>query len=102
MLLVSRATLELYVRRRVLAIPNVSLEQGVQVDELLADGRKIVGASLADSESDQVREIFADLIVDASGRSSIVATIFNRSSTSLRCLMDFLMLLANDPVEPTS
>lgn len=70
MLLVSRATLELYVRRRVLAIPNVSLEQGVQVDELLADGRKIVGASLADSESDQVREIFADLIVDASGRSS--------------------------------
>lgn len=69
MLLVSRATLELHVRRRVLAIPNVSLEQGVHVDDLLADGRKIVGVRLEDT-GDQVRELFGDLIADASGRSS--------------------------------
>lgn len=70
MLLVSRATLELYVRRRVLAIPNVSLVQDARVEELLADGGKVIGVALTEGEAEESRQILGDIVVDASGRSS--------------------------------
>lgn len=64
--LLSRPLLESIVRRRVHALPNVTVLQGRRVDEpvLSADGRRVVGVAL-DEET-----IFADLVVDATGRAS--------------------------------
>ena len=63
--LASRALLEFHVRRRTLALPNVTLRAGVGVVGLLTDseGTQVSGVHLADGT-----DLPADLVVDASGR----------------------------------
>ena len=63
--LASRALLEFHVRRRTLALANVTLRAGAGVTGLLTDdeGTQVTGVHLADGT-----ELPADLVVDASGR----------------------------------
>lgn len=63
--LASRALLEHHVRRRTLALPNVTLRAGAGVAGLLTDeeGTQVTGVRLADGT-----DVPADLVVDASGR----------------------------------
>ena len=63
----SRALLEHHVRRRALALPNVSLRSGAGVTGLTTaqDGSTVTGVTLDDSST-----IAADLVVDASGRTA--------------------------------
>ena len=63
--LASRALLEFHVRRRTLALPNVTLLSGAGVVGLLTDeeGTQVNGVHLADGT-----DLPADLVVDASGR----------------------------------
>lgn len=65
-LLLTRPLLEGTVRRRLLALPNVEVHEKFQVDGLAAtdDGRQIRGVK------GQGAELLADLIIDATGRSS--------------------------------
>jgi 2-polyprenyl-6-methoxyphenol hydroxylase-like FAD-dependent oxidoreductase len=62
----SRSLLEHHVRRRVLALPNVSLLSGAGASGLTwdADGRSVTGITLEDGTV-----LDADLVVDASGRA---------------------------------
>jgi len=64
--LASRALLEFHVRRRTLALPNVTLRSGAGVTGLLAsaDGAQVTGVTLHGGAT-----LGADLVVDASGRS---------------------------------
>jgi len=61
----SRALLEFHVRRRTLALPNVTLRAGAGVTSLrtTADGATVTGVTLDDGST-----LSADLVVDASGR----------------------------------
>jgi 2-polyprenyl-6-methoxyphenol hydroxylase-like FAD-dependent oxidoreductase len=63
--LASRALLEFHVRRRTLALANVSLRAGAGAVGLLTDdeGTQVTGVHLADGT-----DLAADLVVDASGR----------------------------------
>ena len=70
MLLIGRPTLEYHIRKRVVALPNVTLEAGVRADELISENGVITGIVLAEGEAETERRVTADLIVDASGRSS--------------------------------
>jgi len=71
-LLCSRNLLEHHIRRRVLALPQVSVVQGVDAAGLRADdsGRMTGLAVRSRDDMRHTRVIEADLIVDASGRSS--------------------------------
>jgi 2-polyprenyl-6-methoxyphenol hydroxylase-like FAD-dependent oxidoreductase len=72
-LLASRPLLENELRTRVLALPNVTIETGVDVTELVTDRdrSRITGVRLA-ARTLAAREVHraADLVVDASGRGS--------------------------------
>lgn len=71
MLLVSRPLLEFHIRRRVAALENVSIEDGSWVQNLTEKGDRISGVVVTPvDEADDERVIEADLVVDASGRSS--------------------------------
>ena len=62
----SRALLEHHVRRRALALPNVTLRSGAAVTGLTTDDRSTVtGVQLDDGTT-----LSADLVVDASGRTA--------------------------------
>jgi 2-polyprenyl-6-methoxyphenol hydroxylase-like FAD-dependent oxidoreductase len=63
--LASRALLEFHVRRRTLALANVTLRAGAGAAGLLTDdeGTQVTGVHLADGT-----DLAADLVVDASGR----------------------------------
>lgn len=63
--LASRALLEFHVRRRTLALPNVTLRAGAGVAGLLTDGGRttVTGVRLEDGTT-----VDADLVVDATGR----------------------------------
>ncbi len=70
----SRPFLEWQIRRRVLSLPQIRLVDEHSVLKLLAtgDSRRITGVELAKRESkDKAQALFADLIVDASGRGSL-------------------------------
>lgn len=71
MLLVSRPLLESHIRARVSRLPNVQIETGMRVQGLTAQEGQVTGviASPADNEDDE-RNLAADLVIDASGRSS--------------------------------
>lgn len=71
MLLVSRPLLEFHIRQRVNQIPNVTIEGGTRVQDLAVTQGQISGVVVTpfDNEEDE-REIEADLVIDASGRSS--------------------------------
>src|SRR5580704_75815 len=59
----SRGLIEFIVRRQTTAIPNIRLESGTAVRELIHAKGRVQGVRLADS-----RTIEADLVVDATGR----------------------------------
>jgi 2-polyprenyl-6-methoxyphenol hydroxylase-like FAD-dependent oxidoreductase len=67
-LLVSRPTLEAYVRRRVAAIPGVTILAKTEALGLLDHGGRIAGASVVGPEGGLT--LPASLVVDASGRSN--------------------------------
>jgi 2-polyprenyl-6-methoxyphenol hydroxylase-like FAD-dependent oxidoreductase len=68
----SRPLLEWNVRQRVKAITNVMFLEGHDVVGLTAapDRDRVTGARVVDRDSDRVRTLTADLVVDASGRGS--------------------------------
>ncbi|WP_426564798.1 FAD-dependent oxidoreductase [Angustibacter sp. McL0619] len=63
----TRPLLEQTIRRRLRALPNVRIEDGVKGERVHRDGRRVVGVEV----DGQVRA--ADLVVDCSGRSSRIA-----------------------------
>ena len=63
----TRPLLEHVVRSRVLALPGVTVEDGVTVEQVTRSGRRVTGV-VADG-----RERPADLVVDCSGRNSRIA-----------------------------
>lgn len=67
---ISRPMLEHIVRERVLALPNVRLEDNASVKKLLtsSDQQQIVGVEIEKEE--QTQQMLADLAVDATGRGS--------------------------------
>ena len=80
-ILVSRPFLEWHIRRRVLALPNVSLKSSTVVHEpiLGGDGKTIVGVKVGSHENGGTGEsLLADLTVDASGRGSSTPTWLKR------------------------
>lgn len=67
----SRALLEHTIRQRVLARPNVTLCDGVQVDDLLLEHGRAVGVTVTERGGrHEPKAMHADFVVDASGRSS--------------------------------
>jgi 2-polyprenyl-6-methoxyphenol hydroxylase-like FAD-dependent oxidoreductase len=69
----SRPFLEQHVRRRVRALPTVTVLDGHLVDTLLASRRHVTGVRVCDRLGAPV-ELDADLVVDASGRGSRAPT----------------------------
>ena len=80
-ILVSRPFLEWHIRRRVLALPNVSLRSSCVVHEpiLSAEGKAVVGVKVRNQENGKSEEsLSADLTVDTSGRGSSTPTWLKR------------------------
>ncbi|WP_432988377.1 FAD-dependent oxidoreductase [Dactylosporangium sp. CA-233914] len=69
MLITTRPFLESQVRRRVLALPNVTMAYG-RAEGLLFTGTAVRGAVYVPDGADEPAEVEADLVVDATGRSS--------------------------------
>lgn len=71
-LLMSRPLIESVVRARVMALPNLTVRQNCDADHLLtnADRSRITGVRVIDRQNEQVEDLQADLIIDASGRGS--------------------------------
>jgi 2-polyprenyl-6-methoxyphenol hydroxylase-like FAD-dependent oxidoreductase len=69
---VSRATLETLIRRRVLALPNVTMRQNCAVEALSTteDNEQVTGVSVYDRQTEQAEQLAAALVVDATGRAS--------------------------------
>jgi 2-polyprenyl-6-methoxyphenol hydroxylase-like FAD-dependent oxidoreductase len=65
LLSMTRPLLELTVRRRVAALPNVSIRDGQAVAGVTGEGHRVTGVVLDDGEV-----LPADLVVDCSGRGS--------------------------------
>jgi 2-polyprenyl-6-methoxyphenol hydroxylase-like FAD-dependent oxidoreductase len=61
----SRPLLELAIRRRVMALPGVSIRDGVSVAALVGSGGRVTGARLDDDEL-----IETDLVLDCTGRGA--------------------------------
>jgi 2-polyprenyl-6-methoxyphenol hydroxylase-like FAD-dependent oxidoreductase len=68
-LLLSRALLETTIRRHVSRLPNVGIEPGVHVQELMSGPDRIAGVRVQ-HRSERSEEVPADFVVDASGRAS--------------------------------
>ncbi|MBF9254224.1 FAD-binding monooxygenase [Pontibacter sp. 172403-2] len=69
----SRPFLEWHIRRRVAAIPNVTISDGYSVEKLLTseNQKQITGVQLVKAGTDSVpQHLFADLVIDAGGRGS--------------------------------
>lgn len=68
----SRPLLEHLVRERVLALPNVMLVDNCLVQGLItsADGQWVTGVALKNSLAIDTSTLYADLVVDATGRGS--------------------------------
>ncbi|MCB9598869.1 MAG: FAD-dependent monooxygenase [Sandaracinus sp.] len=71
----ARPTLEAEVRRRVLALPNVTLRDHHDVLGLVVEGERICGARLLGRRDESAEEVVhAELVVDATGRGSRLPT----------------------------
>ena len=69
--LLSRPLLESHVRQRVSAIDNVEILDGHDfVDPIAPNAHLVTGANIVDRDSGAKRELNADLLVDAMGRSA--------------------------------
>jgi 2-polyprenyl-6-methoxyphenol hydroxylase-like FAD-dependent oxidoreductase len=69
--LLSRPLLESHVRQRVSAIDNVEILDGHDfVDPIAPNPHHVTGANIVDRDSGAKRELNADLLVDAMGRSA--------------------------------
>jgi 2-polyprenyl-6-methoxyphenol hydroxylase-like FAD-dependent oxidoreductase len=69
--LLSRPLLESHIRQRVRAIDNVEILDGHDfVDPIAPDPHRVTGANIVDRDSGAERELNADLLVDAMGRSA--------------------------------
>lgn len=69
--LLSRPLLESHVRQRVSAIDNVEILDGHDfVDPIAPNSHLVTGANIVDRDSGAKRELNADLLVDAMGRSA--------------------------------
>ncbi len=67
---VARPLLEHAIRRRVAALPNVSIRASAKVVGLLYAAGRVTGVRLASALGGAEAELSADLVVDASGRHS--------------------------------
>jgi len=67
---VTRPVLEAAVRRRVRAIANVGVVDGHAAQGLIAEGPRVVGATIRPRRGGAVRHLAADFVVDATGRGS--------------------------------
>lgn len=76
MLWATRPMFEWHVRRRVSSISNVTVRSACTVRELLTTkaGDRVVGVEVADASGGSVRPLDADLVVDARGRGSVIAS----------------------------
>jgi 2-polyprenyl-6-methoxyphenol hydroxylase-like FAD-dependent oxidoreductase len=68
--LCGRDVLESCVRRRLVALPQVQLLERHAADELIAEHGRVVGVRLAPRDGGEPMLLHADLVVDASGRTS--------------------------------
>ena len=72
-ILTSRPFLEWHLRRRVTALPNVTVRDSCSVEELLVseNHRRVIGLrALGAGAESEPQSFFADLVVDAGGRGS--------------------------------
>jgi 2-polyprenyl-6-methoxyphenol hydroxylase-like FAD-dependent oxidoreductase len=77
MLLCTRPFLESSIRRRTQATPNINFLMEADVEDLLfsPDNKLVTGIVYRDKNNGSARrEIYADLVVDASGRASLTPT----------------------------
>jgi 2-polyprenyl-6-methoxyphenol hydroxylase-like FAD-dependent oxidoreductase len=80
----SRPQLELNVRQRVLAQPNIELRQRCRVQEFVASEDRTSVCGLIYTQADRQRQsVQADLIVDASGRGALTLDLLNSSGHAL-------------------
>lgn len=70
MLMPTRTFLEWLIRSRVRALPNVSFLPGISVRGLRAHDGRVIGVTAVNGSDDTELSLDADLVVDASGRSS--------------------------------
>jgi 2-polyprenyl-6-methoxyphenol hydroxylase-like FAD-dependent oxidoreductase len=66
----SRPFLESHVRRRIAALPNVTILAGHDVTELTATSDRVTGVRVVNHESGAEQELTADVVVDAMGRGA--------------------------------
>jgi 2-polyprenyl-6-methoxyphenol hydroxylase-like FAD-dependent oxidoreductase len=66
----SRPLLEFHIRRRVLALTNVVVSQAREFRDIVAEDGRVTGVRLRDQGTHEDKTLFADLVVDATGRAS--------------------------------
>jgi 2-polyprenyl-6-methoxyphenol hydroxylase-like FAD-dependent oxidoreductase len=71
LLQVTRSYLEWYMRKRTVALPNVTLLDDTRAVGLVFEGGAVTGVRVRGGETGEERVISADLVVDATGRSSM-------------------------------
>ncbi|WP_432968615.1 NAD(P)/FAD-dependent oxidoreductase [Dactylosporangium sp. CA-233914] len=69
-LCVSRATLEAALRRRVAALPGVTVLDGHEASGLTFDGTQVTGATVRPVAGGVEHEVHGDLVIDATGRGN--------------------------------
>lgn len=69
----SRSFTEFHIRRRVAALGNVTIVDNHDVLEPILAGDAVVGVRIVGHGSDLVKEVAADLVVDATGRATRTA-----------------------------
>ena len=69
---ISRITLEWVIRQRIYKIPNIQFMTEQQVNHLLTNDSKtqVVGVHMTSRKTREDQDLYANLVVDASGRSS--------------------------------
>ena len=80
LLAASRPFLEFHVRRRLAAVPNVTVLAGYDFVDMTAtaDGTRITGVHVTNRSSDEQQELAADLVVDAMGRGARTPAVLER------------------------
>lgn len=74
----SRPFIECHVRRRVRALPTVTMLDGHEIGEPIATGQRITGVTVLDRSGGVARTLSADLVIDATGRGSRTPAFLDR------------------------